>query len=71
MMGAAWPIDHDVAIRAFEVEERIQSLKLTDSAEKFEALVRNLLRSEAISSSRLEGLNSNIKAHHHSRTLHA
>ncbi|MDK7083327.1 Fic family protein [Pseudoglutamicibacter cumminsii] len=56
-----WRIDPAVAAEAGRVERRIRNLKFHDAAGKLEAVSRHLLRSEAVSSSYMEGLRSNAK----------
>lgn len=56
-----WHIDPSVAAEAGRVERRIRSLKFHEAAGKLEAVSRYLLRSEAISSSHIEGLRSNAR----------
>lgn len=54
-----WRIDPAVAAEAGRVERRIRNLKFHKAAGKLEAVSRYLLRSEAVSSSYIEGLRSN------------
>lgn len=56
-----WRIDPEVAAEAGRVERRIRNLKFHDAAGKLEAVSRHLLRSEAVSSSYMEGLRSNAR----------
>ena len=56
-----WRTDPTVAAEAGRVERRIRNLKFHDAAGKLEAVSRHLLRSEAVSSSYIEGLRSNPK----------
>lgn len=56
-----WRIDPAVAAEAGRVERRIRNLKFHEAAGKLEAVSRYLLRSEAVSSSYIEGLRSNAR----------
>ena len=56
-----WRIDPAVAAEAGRVERRIRNLKFHKAAGKLEAVSRYLLRSEAVSSSYIEGLRSNAR----------
>lgn len=56
-----WHIDPAVAAEAGRVERRIRNLKFHQAAGKLEAVSRYLLRSEAVSSSYIEGLRSNAR----------
>ncbi len=56
-----WHIDFAVAAEAGRVERRIRNLKFHQAAGKLEAVSRYLLRSEAVSSSYIEGLRSNAR----------
>ena len=56
-----WRIDPAVAAEAGRVERRIRNLKFHKAAGKLEAVSRYLLRSEAVSSSHIEGLRSNAR----------
>ena len=56
-----WRIDPAVATEAGRVERRIRNLKFHEAAGKLEAVSRYLLRSEAVSSSYIEGLRSNAR----------
>lgn len=56
-----WRIEPSVAAEAGRVERRIRNLKFHDAAGKLEAVSRHLLRSEAVSSSYMEGLRSNAR----------
>ena len=56
-----WQIDPHVSQEAGRVERRIRSLNLRESAGKLETLAPYLLRSEAVSSSFMEGVQSNAR----------
>ena len=56
-----WRIDPAVAAEAGRVERRIRRLKFHEAAGNLEAVSRYLLRSEAVSSSYIEGLRSNAR----------
>ena len=57
-----WRINPAVAAEAGRVERRIRNLKFHKAAGKLEAVSRYLLRSEAVSSSHIEGLRSNARS---------
>lgn len=71
-----WRIDPVVATEASRVERRIRAQKFHELTGKLEAISRYLLRSEAVSSSYIEGLRSNarnivfeeLKRHERTRT---
>ncbi len=56
-----WRIDPHVSQEAARVERRIRHLNLRESAGRMEALSRYLLRSEAVSSSFIEGVQSSAR----------
>ena len=58
-----WRIDPAVAVEAGRVERHIRSLKFHEAAGKLEAVSRYLLRSEAVSSSYIEGLRVQCAEH--------
>lgn len=56
-----WRVAPEVATEASRVERRIRTQRFHESAGKLEAVSRYLLRSEAVSSSYIEGLRSNAR----------
>lgn len=56
-----WHIHPAVAAEAGRVERRIRNLRFHEATGKLEAVSRHLLRSEAVSSSYMEGLRSNAR----------
>lgn len=57
----AWTIEPQTAARAAQVERRMLSLRDSNGAAAFEGVARFLLRSEAIASSRIEGVAPSVK----------
>lgn len=59
--GADWRIDAELAVRAAHVERRIRAIGDSGAAGAFEGIARFLIRSEAVASSRIEGVSPSVK----------
>ncbi|MBD8019934.1 Fic family protein [Brevibacterium gallinarum] len=58
--GEAWRIDAELAVRAAHVERRIRAIGDSEAAGAFEGIARILIRSEAVASSRIEGVSPSV-----------
>lgn len=59
--GADWRIDAELAVQAAHVERRIRAIGDSEAAGAFEGIARFLIRSEAVASSRIEGVSPSVK----------